>query len=100
MDGGYITVTVTGISLASGAASTGAALPLMSSSERPRFIRVSATVPAYIRIGAGAQTAIAGDLMVIPGDAVIMQVPSGINNIACLQVSAAGVVQVSPLENM
>ena len=43
MDGGFITVAVTGITLASGAASTGAVIPNMSSGEKPRFIRIAAT---------------------------------------------------------
>ena len=100
MVGGYITVTATGITLASGAASSGAVLPNMSSGEAPRFIRVAATAAACIRIGAGAQTAVTTDLQVQPGEAVILQVPSGVTNIACIQTSSAGIVQVSPLENM
>lgn len=101
MDGGYITATVTGITLASGAASTGTTLPVMSSGERPRFIRIAATAAACIRIGAGAQTALTTDLQIQPGDAVILMVPTGITNIACIAATAtAGVVQVSPLENM
>jgi hypothetical protein len=100
MDGGYITVTVTGIALASSAASASGAIPFMSSGERPRFIRIAATQPACVRIGAGAQTAVTTDLQVQPGDAVILQVPSGVTTIAVIQVTVGGVVQVSPLENM
>lgn len=101
MDGGFITVAVTGITLASGAASTGAALPNMSSGEKPRFIRIAATAPACVRIGSGAQTAVTSDLQVQPGDAVILQVATGVTNIACIAATAtAGVVQVSALENM
>lgn len=98
---GFITVTVTGITLASTGASSGSALPVMSSGERPRYIRVAATAPACVRIGAGAQTAVVTDLQVQPGDAVILQVATGVTNIACIAATAtAGVVQVSPLENM
>ena len=101
MDGGYITVTVTGITMASGAASTGSVLPNMSSSEKPRFIRIAATQPACVRIGAGTQTAVVTDLQVQPGDAVIMMVSTGVTNIACIAATGVtGVVQVSPLENM
>ena len=95
-----VTVTKTGVQQASGAASAGGALPAMSSGEVPRYIRVAATVAACIRIGAGAQTAVATDLQVQPGDAVIMAVPSGYTNFAVIQVSAGGLVQISPLENM
>lgn len=101
MDGGYITVTTTGVTLASGAASTGSLLPVMSSGERPRFIRIAATQPSCVRIGAGAQTALTTDLQVQPGDAVILMVPTGVTNIACIAATAtAGIVQVSPCENM
>ena len=95
-----VTVTVTGTRTASGAASAGAALPVMSSGEIPRYIIVSATVAAHFRIGVGAQTAVNTDLMIQPGDARTVHVPSGVTHYACIQAVAAGVVQVSPLENM
>lgn len=100
MDGGFITVTVTGVSTATGAASAGGTLPNCSSGEKPRYIRVAATAAACFRIGAGAQTAVATDLQIQPGDSVILQVPTGVTNYAAIQVSAAGVLQVSPLENL
>ena len=100
MDGGFITVSVTGVALATSAVSNSTTIPNMSSGEKPRFIRVAATQPACVRIGAGAQTAVTTDLQVQPGDAVILQVASGVVTIAVVQVTAAGVVQVSPLENM
>ena len=100
MDGGFITVTVTGVSITTGAASASATIPNMSSGEKPRFIRIAASAAAYVRVGAGAQTAVNTDLQVQPGDAVILQIPSGVVTIAALQVTVAGVVQVSPLENM
>ena len=40
-----------------------------------------------------------GGLIVQPGDAVILAT-CNLTKIAAIQVSAAGVVQVSPLENM
>lgn len=95
----FITVVKTGVSQASGAVSAGTTLPTAQSGEVPRFIRVAATVPACIRIGAGAQTAVATDLQVQPGDAVILAVPNGFTHFAVIQVAAAGVVQISPLEN-
>lgn len=100
MDGGFITVTVTGVALSSSGLSSSATIPNMSSGEKPRFIRVAATQPACVRIGAGPQIAVTTDLQVQPGDAVILQVPTGVVTIAVVQVSSPGVVQVSPLENM
>lgn len=94
----YFTVTRTGIQLATSIASNGAAIPLNSAGEVPRLIRIAASQPACIRIGSGVQTAVTTDLQVQPGDAVVITT-NGCTNIAAIQVSAAGVVQVSPLEN-
>jgi hypothetical protein len=101
-DSGAISVVVTGVQVATGAASAGGTLPVVSGSTGgvPRYIRVAATAACYMRIGAGAQTAVAGDLMVQPGDAVILEVSQGITNYAAIQVAAAGVIQISPLENV
>ena len=99
MDGGFITVSVTGVALATSAVSNSTTIPNMSSGEKPRFIRVAATQPACVRIGAGAQTAVTTDLQVQPGDAVIMSV-NGNDKFAVIQVTAGGIVQVQPIENM
>lgn len=98
--GGPVTILKTGVQQASGAASAGGTLPNMLSGEVPRYIRVSATVAACIRIGAGAQTAVVTDAQVQPGDSLILHVPSGCTNFAVIQVAAAGLVQISPMENM
>lgn len=95
-----LTVTVTGKSQASGAASAGTTLPVNSSGEIPRYVRVAATAPACFRFGWGSlPTAVATDLQVQPGDAVILTT-NGASHFAVIQVSAAGVVQVSPVENL
>lgn len=94
-----ITVVVTGKSQATSGASAGSTIPLDQSGRVPAYITVSATVAAYFRIGKGAQTAVAGDLMIQPGDSRILSVPGGYDNFACLQVAAAGVLQLSPMEN-
>jgi len=95
----FITVSKTGIQLASTATSNGAAIPFGSAGDVPRLIRIAATQPACIRIGYGAQTAVVSDLQVQPGDAVCLTT-SGTTHIAVIAVSANGVVQVSPLENL
>lgn len=95
-----ITVSVTGKQQASGAASAGTTLPVDSAGNIPRYIRVAATAPACFRLGWGSlPTAVATDLQVQPGDAVIIST-NGASHFAVIQVSAAGIVQVSPLENV
>lgn len=97
---GAITVVKTGVQQASGAASSGAALPTAQSGEIPRYIRVAATAPACFKLGAGGvPTATTGDLQVQPGDSVWLQVPSGMTHFAVIQVTTGGLVQVSPMEN-
>ena len=95
----FITVSKTGIQIATTATSAGATLPLDSSGGVPRLIRIAATAAACIRIGAGAQTAVTTDLQVQPGDSVVLTT-NGATHIAAIQVNAAGIVQVSPLENL
>ena len=97
--GSGITVVVTGKAQATSAASAGSTLPADSSTNVPRYVVVSATTSTYFRMGQGAQTAVAGDLMIQPGDSRILSVPLGFTQFACLQVTAPGIVQVSPLEN-
>jgi hypothetical protein len=94
-----LTVVVTGKSQASGAASAGTTLPTAADTNIPRYVRVAATQPACFRFGYGSlPTALTTDLQVQPGDAVILST-NGATHFAVIQVSTAGVVQVSPLEN-
>ena len=95
----FITVSKTGIQLTTSATSAPGTIPLDSSGGVPRMIRIVATAPACVRIGSGTQTAVVTDLQVQPGDAVVLST-NGATNIAAIQVSGAGVVQVSPLENL
>lgn len=95
----FLTVSVTGKQLATSATSAGTTLPVDSSGGIPRLIRIAATAPACIRMGVGAQTAVVTDLQVQPGDAVVLTT-NGATHIAAIQVSGAGIVQVSPLENL
>lgn len=94
----FLTPINTGIRLASGASSVGAAFPAGSVVNTVQRFRVSASVAAHIRIGAGAQTAVNTDLMVVPGESLYLSIPPGITHIAVIQASAAGIVQISPLD--
>lgn len=96
---GAMSVTVTGVSIATSGTSASATIPLCQSGEVPKYIRISATAAACVRLGNGTVTAVTTDLLVQPGDAVILTVHQ-LTKIAAIQVAAAGVVQISPLENM
>lgn len=98
-EGNFVTVLATGKQQASGAASAGSTIPNTFSGELPRYIRVAATAAACIRLGGSGVAAAVTDTQIQPGDALIMSV-GGSTNFAVIQVSAAGIVQISPLENM
>ena len=97
-NGGFITVTATGVNITTGAASASTTIPNDSAGNIPRYIRVCCSVAAFVRLGKTTATAVTTDLMLIPGEAVILST-NGNDKVAALQVAAAGVVQVSPLEN-
>ena len=93
-----ITVAKTGVSITTSGTSAGASIPTNVSGNLPTYIRIAASQPACVRLGKTSATAVTTDLQIQPGDAVILAV-GGNDYIAAIQVSAAGVVQVSPLEN-
>ena len=88
-----------GTSVATSGTSAGATIPLSSAGSVPRYVRIVTTQYAYVRIGTGAQTAVAGDMMVGPSDGVIVAT-LGCTNFAALQVTTAGVLQISPVEDL
>lgn len=92
-------IFATGINITTGAASVGAAIPLNTAGAVPKFVRITASVSACVRIGTGAQTAVATDAVVQPGEALVIAT-LGCNNVAAIQQAAAGVVQVSPVEDI
>lgn len=92
-------IFATGVNITTGAASAGAVIPLSSSGAVPRYVRISATVSACVRIGTGAQTAVATDLLIQPSESIILTT-LGCTHIAAIQQAAAGVVQVSPVEDV
>lgn len=94
-----ILVNATGATITTSGTSANVALPNTSVGTVPRRVRVVATAAAYVRIGGASVAAVAGDTLIQPGDGQMMFVPAGSTKIAALQVSAAGVVQVSPHES-
>lgn len=99
-NGGFLTITSTGFSAATGAASASTAIPTASDGSRPRFIRVAARNECYVKLGTSGVAATVNDALVQPADCLILHVPSGITHIAYIQGTAAGQVNVVPLENI
>ena len=94
-----ISVFKTGSVIAFTGTSASIAIPTDMAGNAPRYIRVAANAACYVKLGVGSATAVAGDLLVQPADAVILAV-NGATHIAAIQVSAGGNAQVSPLENL
>jgi hypothetical protein len=99
-DGGFITVATTGATLVTGAASASVAIPVASDGNRPRYIRVAGLNACYVKLGTSGVSATNADTLIQPADAVILNVPMGITHIAAIQDSAAGRVNIVPLENV
>ena len=97
--GGFITVSAVGFSAVTGAASAASALPNSSAGTVPSYIRVSARNECYVKLGTAGVAATANDILVQPADSVLLQVPKGITHIGYIQGTAAGLVNVVPLEN-
>ena len=95
----FITVMATGASITTGGTTARVALPTALSGEIPRYVRVSSLNACYVRLGISTVNAVATDTLIQPADSVIMQVPSGITHMAAIQDSAAGKVNIVPLEN-
>jgi hypothetical protein len=94
-----VTIVATGFSAATGAASAVTAIPNDSSGRAPNYIRVAARSECYVKLGTAGATASTNDILVQPADSIFLQVPKGITHIAYIQGTAAGQVNVSPLEN-
>jgi hypothetical protein len=86
-DAGTVNITTSG-SNATGTVVSGA------------LYKISASVAAYCRWGASAATASSGGaaFMVTPGESLYVRVPSGLTTLNAIQVSAAGVVSASRVD--
>ena len=98
MSDAALSVVKTGSIIAFNATSANVAIPTDSASTTPKYIRVAANAACYVKIGPAGVTATAGDLLVQPADAVVLNVHN-LTHIAAIQVSSAGTVQISPLED-
>lgn len=97
-EGGALTITATGAAVTFSGTSSQGTIPNDSSGVIARYIRVAATQACYFRLGLGTATATTTDILVQPADSVVLST-NGLNRFAALQVTAGGVVVVSPMEN-
>jgi hypothetical protein len=95
----FLTVTTAGFSAATGAASASTAIPADGSGNLPNYIRVAATLACYVKLGTSGVASTNSDILVQPGDSVVLAVPKGITHIGYIQDAAAGRVSVVPMAN-
>ena len=95
----FSNITALGANVASGVASARIAIPVASSGEIPRYIRVVASINAHIRIGTVTTDALVTDTFLGAGQELYLMVPRGITHIAAIQDTVVGVVNVAPLED-
>jgi len=98
-EGGFVTITTTGFTAATGAASARTAIPTDSAGNLPRYIRVAAINESYVKIGGSGVTATTNDVLIQPADSEILSV-NGQTHIAYIQGASAGKINVQALENV
>lgn len=94
-----VTIATAGFSAATAGTSASSAIPNDSSGRTPNYIRVAARNECYVKLGTSGVAATTNDILVQPADSIFLQVPKGITHIAYIQGTAAGQVNVTPIEN-
>lgn len=92
-----LSIAATGVNITTGAASANHALPTSSDGNVPNYCVISTTVACHVRWGQGTQTAVATDFYLPPNFPMVIRT-LGCTNIAAIQDTAAGVLNVAPLE--
>lgn len=92
-----IQVTGSGASITTSGSSASVAIPTTASGTPARFALVTCTAAAYIRPGDGSVTATTTDIILQPNYPLKLVV-AGFESLAALQVSAAGKVNIVPIE--
>ena len=93
-----ITIAANGTTVTTGASSASTVIPVNSAGTKPLYIRVAATTESYVQMGGAGVTATANSLLVQPADSVILAV-GGHTNIAYIQGTVSGKVNICPLED-
>ncbi len=93
------TITNTGSIISFNATSAVVGIPNGGGAQVPKYIRLVATAPCYVKLGTSAgTTAAAGDMMIQPADSMVVR-SIGLTHVAAVQVSGPGVLQISPIED-
>jgi len=94
-----IQIQAVGVSLTTGAASVNATIPNTASAIKPNYIRICVTANCFVKIGPAGVVATGNDILMIPTDHLILKV-SGNTTIAAIQQAAAGICNITALEDL
>lgn len=92
-------IQAAGVSITTSGTSASQTLPNNASSLKPNYVRVQVTAFAYIKFGVSGVAATTTDILMSPNEPEVFAI-SGNTHIAAIQQAAAGVVNVTPLENV
>ena len=92
-----IPVFSAGTSLQSSGVSVSAQIPADSAGMLPLFVRVTATAAGYFRLGQDGAPAAVGDLLIQPGDGLILKT-CGLSQFSFVSQSGASTVTVTPID--
>lgn len=91
-------IQAAGVTISTSGTSASQALPNNGSGTKPNYVRIQVTNYAYIKFGVSGVTATTSDILMSPNNCEEFAI-SGNTHIAAIQQAAAGVVNVTPLEN-
>lgn len=92
-------ITVSGVTLTTSGTSASAAIPNNSSGLRPNYVRIQVTNYAFIKFGVSGAAATANDILISPNEPEVFAI-SGLTHIAAIQQAAAGVINITAMENL
>lgn len=92
-------IQAVGVTITTSGTSARGAITNNGSGEKPRYVRVQSSAFAYIKFGDSSVTATTNDALLSPNEPEVFVV-SGNTHIAAIQQASAGVVNVTPLENL
>jgi hypothetical protein len=94
-----IQIQASGVTLTTSGTSARNAIPNNASGKAPNYVRIQVTNYAYVKFGDSAVTATTNDVLLSPNESTEFAI-SGNTHIAVIQQATAGVVNITPLENV
>lgn len=93
----FQSISATGVTVNSGAASARVALPVNAAGALPKYVRVQSNLTAHIRFGDATVVAATTDFYLSPNNGEVFAV-GGATNMAYIQDAATAKIVVTPLE--